>query len=93
MAGFSISYSQCGEDMILKILFGKNKRKGFYVDVGCNNPIQNNNTFKLYLKGWKGINIDGNQSLIDKCKRLRKRDLCLNEIVSSEIREIIFFPR
>ena len=91
MEGFTLSYSQCGEDLILKTIFGKNKHNGFYVDVGCNNPIQKSNTFKLYLKGWRGINIDGNQNLIDKFRKIRRRDICLAELISDQKREIIFF--
>lgn len=91
MEGFTISYSQCGEDVIIRTIFGKNKRQGFYVDIGCNNPIQKSNTFKLYLKGWSGICVDGNEILMKKFRKIRKRDICLNEIVSDESRDLIFY--
>jgi len=91
MAGFTISYSMAGEDLIIKHIFGKNKRDGVFVDVGCNNPIQNNNTFKLYLKGWRGINIDGNENLVKKFKKLRPHDINLNLIISDKKREIFFY--
>ena len=91
MEGFTLSYSQCGEDLILKTLFGKNKRQGVYADIGCNNPIQKSNTFKLYLKGWSGICADGNATLIKSFSKIRKRDICLNEIVSDDCREMIFY--
>jgi len=38
------SYSQEGEDMILRRLFGKQK-KGFYVDIGAHHPKRFSNTF------------------------------------------------
>lgn len=91
MEGFTLSYSQCGEDLIIKTIFGKKKRKGFYVDIGCNNPIQKSNTFKLYLKGWNGICADGNADLMKTFKRIRKRDNCLHAIVSDSKREVIFY--
>jgi FkbM family methyltransferase len=91
MEGFTISYAQCGEDLILKTIFGKGRHNGFYVDIGCNNPIQKSNTFKLYLKGWRGICVDGNARLVNKFRRIRKRDICLNEIVSSDCRTITFY--
>ena len=91
MEGFTLSYAACGEDLILKTIFGKGRRDGFYIDIGCNKPIQNSNTFKLYLKGWSGICIDGNAGLVKKFKRIRKRDICLTEIVSGERREVIFY--
>jgi FkbM family methyltransferase len=91
MEGLTLSYSQCGEDLILKTIFGKNKRQGFYVDIGCNNPIQKSNTFKLYLKGWNGICADGNADLVKKFKNIRKRDICLQAILSDSKREVIFY--
>jgi hypothetical protein len=31
---------------------------GFFVDVGCFHPLFYSNTWKLYKKGWRGVNID-----------------------------------
>ena len=91
MEGFTLSYSQCGEDLALKTIFGKDRRSGFYIDIGCNNPIQKSNTFKLYLKGWKGICVDGNGLLIKQFKKIRKRDICLEAVVSDSKRELTFY--
>ena len=91
MEGFTLSYSQGGEDLILKHIFGKNKRQGLYIDIGCNSPIQKSNTFKLYLKGWSGICVDGNENLIRQFRKIRKRDICLQEIVSDQERDLIFY--
>jgi FkbM family methyltransferase len=91
MEGFTLSYAQCGEDLIIKTIFGKDKRQGFYVDIGCNNPIQKSNTFKLYLKGWRGICVDGNDGLIRRFRRIRRRDTCLCEIVSDAARDVVFY--
>jgi FkbM family methyltransferase len=91
MEGFTLSYSQAGEDLILKHIFGKNRRQGLYVDIGCNCPIQKSNTFKLYLKGWSGICVDGNENLIRQFRKIRKRDICLQEIVSDQERDVIFY--
>src|ERR1035437_7606242 len=51
------SYGQSGEDMILSNIFF-DKKIGFYVDVGANNPCIQSNTHFFYKKGWRGINID-----------------------------------
>jgi FkbM family methyltransferase len=91
MEGLTLSYSQSGEDLVLKQIFGKNKRSGFYVDIGCNNPIQKSNTFKLYLKGWRGICADGNAGLMRKFRKIRKRDICLHAIISDRAQEMIFY--
>ncbi len=55
-----ISFAQEGEDKILEKYFGEHTNKGFFIDVGANHPHKFSNTFKLYLKGWRGINIDAN---------------------------------
>ena len=51
------SYSFGGVDLLIDYIF-KNKNKGFYIDIGCQHPISNNNTYLLFKKGWTGINID-----------------------------------
>ena len=43
------SYSLDGEDLFVEKYF-KEKSSGFYVDVGCHNPIYLNNTFFQNLK-------------------------------------------
>ena len=51
------SYSMDGEDIVISNYF-KDKKKGFYIDIGCYHPIHRNNTFLLFKKGWQGMNID-----------------------------------
>ena len=53
------NFSQGDEEKILNDIFS-NKKKGFYVDVGCYHPKRFSNTAFLYGKGWNGINIDAN---------------------------------
>ncbi len=50
-------YSQEGEDLILKRIFGK-KRSGNYIDIGAHHPIRFSNTYYFYKRGWRGINIE-----------------------------------
>lgn len=88
-----ISYSQFGEDINIDTLVNKNdnSKNGFYIDVGCNNPIKLSNTFNLYLKGWNGIVIDANKDLIQYYKKVRKNDIHVCSAVSNDFREIIFY--
>jgi len=51
------TYSMDGEDLIIFDYF-KNKKEGFFIDVGCYHPYNGNNTKLLYDRGWSGINID-----------------------------------
>jgi FkbM family methyltransferase len=56
----------------------KEKKVGFYIDVGCYHPIRLSNTKFLYDKGWRGINIDISKKSIDLFKINRKKDINLN---------------
>ena len=60
----SNSYSQCGEDLFIEDFF-KHKNDGTYLDIGAFNPVKYSNTLLLYQKGWRGTNIDLNQTSID----------------------------
>ena len=77
------SYSMDGEDLFIKDYF-KDKKNGFYIDVGCYHPIHRNNTFLLHQKGWQGINIDIHQFSIDLFNFLRPKDLNFKMAVSNK---------
>ena len=67
------SYSQDGEDMVLRKIF-KNQKMGFYVDIGAHHPKRFSNTHLLYKKGWKGINIDATPGSMKLFNQLCPRD-------------------
>jgi len=69
-----VHYAQFGEDIILDELLKKDKVDGFYVDVGCYHPKKYSNTYALYKKGWRGINIDLEEDKIIAFRMARPRD-------------------
>ena len=71
------SYSQRSEDIIIDRLLGY-KKKGFYIDVGANDPIRFSNTFRFYKRGWSGINIETNNSRFNKLCVASPKDINLN---------------
>lgn len=83
-------YSQTGEDAIIHFIF-RFQKKGFYVDVGCNDPIRMSNTFYFYLQGWSGICIDANEKLIKKHRKVRPRDIAIHSAVSNVSSEVVFY--
>jgi len=85
-----ISYSFSGVDLIINNIFRDNQ-KGFYVDVGCQHPIKNNNTYMLYKKGWHGVNIDLDKDNIDLFNIARPNDLNVNIAVSDKQKEVDLF--
>lgn len=84
------SYSFNSVDLIVDYIF-KNKKKGFYLDVGAQHPVSNNNTFLLFKRGWRGINIDLDQKNIDLFNIARPKDINLNYAVSDTETEVDLF--
>ena len=75
------NFSQSNEEEILLNLF-KDKKHGFYIDVGSHHPKRFSNTALLYQKGWNGINIDANSENLKLFKFFRKRDYNIRALVS-----------
>ena len=85
----SINFSQTGEDALICSILDVS-HPGFYIDVGCNDPIHWSNTFSLYLRGWSGIAIDANPRLIERFERTRRRDTAVCAAISDEESEFVF---
>lgn len=83
------SYAQNGEDLILDWYLGDNET-GFYVDVGAHHPKMYSNTYRLYRRGWKGINIDANPGSMRRFQRLRPRDINVEAAINSVSQELTF---
>ena len=76
---YNISYSQTGEDLIIDFLIGAKKIKNFtYLDIGANNPVKINNTYKFYEAGYKGVCIEPDPAVFTLLAKKRPRDICLN---------------
>lgn len=75
------SYSQYGEDLILKGLMERDQidlsKKGFYLDVGAHHPTRFSNTKLFYDLGWSGINIEPNEGIKCLFDKTRPRDKTL----------------
>jgi FkbM family methyltransferase len=84
------SYSQEGEDMILRRMFD-NIERGFYVDVGANHPKRFSNTYFFYKKGWSGINIDSTPGSMKLFQKFRPRDINIEAAIAKEQKQITFF--
>ena len=51
--------------------------KGFYIDIGANDPIVDSMTKEFYKIGWHGINIEPVPYLYKLYKKLKPRDINL----------------
>lgn len=86
----NIYFSQEGEDVILDKIFC-DKKVGLYVDIGAHHPIKFSNTYKYYLRGWRGINIDAMPGSMALFKDIRPRDINLEFGVSNKEETLPFY--
>lgn len=84
------SFSQEGEDLILARFF-EHREIGFYVDVGAHHPIRFSNTYLLYRRGWKGLNIDASPGCMARFRRLRPRDINVEAAIAAVRGELKFY--
>ncbi len=87
----TISFSQEGEDILLKRLLGAKKENGFYIDVGAHHPKRFSNTYYFYCKGWRGINIDAMPDSMLAFQKDRPRDINLEMGVSEVQGELLYY--
>src|SRR5579871_3958647 len=83
-------FSQEGEDLIVGRLF-EGQKSGFFVDVGAHHPFRFSNTWLLYRRGWRGINIDGTPGSMEAFRQWRPRDINLECLVSTDAEPRAYF--
>jgi FkbM family methyltransferase len=84
------SYSQEGEDMVLRRIFEK-QTVGFYVDVGAHHPRRFSNTNFFYRRGWRGINIEPSPDALRAFRSSRPRDINLQLGVSDGAATLTYY--
>jgi FkbM family methyltransferase len=61
------------------------------VDAGGYHPLDRNNTYLLYKKNWRGINIDLSEFSIDLFNFIRPKDININVAVSNSDESVTFY--
>ncbi len=83
-------FSQSGQDRILKDHFFKDKKKGFFVEIGAFDGITGSNCFYFEnIQAWDGIAVEASKIQFSKLKKNRKCKL-FNETISSKEKEVEF---
>jgi FkbM family methyltransferase len=86
------SYSQCGEDLIVRFIFDQLKiSKPSYIDIGAHHPYIISNTSLLYLGGSKGVNVEPNPPFFDLFIKERPKDINLNIGISAKEQDLEYF--
>lgn len=83
-----ISYAQHNEDILLFALL-HDVEKGFYVDVGANDPVQDSVTKFFYDRGWTGVNIEPMPEMFKRISKARPKDTNLNVGIAEKKGELI----
>jgi len=84
----ALSYSQTGEDMILRGYLIE--PSGTYIDVGAADPVRGSNTYFLYARGWSGICIDPIAANVAEFRRVRPRDRTIEAVCSNSGEPLLF---
>jgi FkbM family methyltransferase len=86
------SWSQCGEDLILRYLFDLLQiARPSYIDIGAHHPWYYNNTYLFYRQGARGVNVEPDPSLHAVLQRGRPRDVNLNIGIGPQAAELDFY--
>jgi FkbM family methyltransferase len=72
----------------------KNQYYGFYIECGCNDGVQQSNTFNLEKRrDWLGLLIDASPISIFQCQQNRsQRNIFINAVLTSSEHEGKMFP-
>ncbi len=86
------SYSQTGEDLIVKFIFDVLKiQNPTYIDIGAHHPFHLSNTALLSSLGSKGINIEPDPELFALFPKHRPLDINLNCGLSNTDGELLLY--
>ena len=80
------TYSKEHQDLFVKKLIGDN---GFFLDIGCRTPVQENNTKLLESSGWSGMLFDIEEFFIKQCQEQRLNQSFCVDVTSKEFIEIL----
>ena len=86
----SFHYGEFAEDVFIDRIF-RIVKKWIYVDVGCYHPFKGSLTFRLFNRGWSGINIDISKTSIDLFKISRNKDTNLNLAITDYDGDVFYY--
>jgi FkbM family methyltransferase len=86
---YQATYSRFAEDVTLARLLPE--ANGFYVDIGAFHPKFRSNTYRLWKRGCRGINVDVDEFKIAQFRRFRPNDINLALGISSGDTERTFY--
>jgi hypothetical protein len=87
------SFSQCGEDLVVSFILGYlGVSDVTYLDIGAFDPIEINNTYLFYMRGFNGVLVEPNPVMCEKLRSVRPDDVTLTAGIGvRDVREADFY--
>ncbi len=85
-----ISYAQNFEDVILWRAL-KDVEKGFYIDIGAQDPVLDSVSLAFYQKGWRGIHVEPSPAYADALRSARQDEVTIEAYVGDVQGEVQFY--
>jgi hypothetical protein len=87
------SFAQCGEDLIVAFILGYlGVSDVSYLDIGAYDPVEINNTYYFYRKGFHGVLVEPNPVMCEKLRSVRPDDTTLTAGIGvTDVREADFY--
>ena len=84
-------FSEAGQDMLVKDNFFKNKKSGFFVEIGAYDGIKGSNCYHFEkFMNWEGIAVEASPLQFAKLKKNRNCKL-INLAIGSENKQVEFY--
>lgn len=85
-----ISYAQNFEDVMLWRAL-KHVEKGFYIDLGAQDPVIDSVSLAFYERGWTGIHVEPTPSFAQLLRQQRPNDTVIQAVVGNESDILLFY--
>lgn len=85
-----VSYAQNFEDVMLWRALG-HIEKGFYIDIGAQDPVVDSVSKAFYEHGWRGVHVEATPAYAEALRKNRPDELVIEAAVSDRIGEMTFY--
>jgi FkbM family methyltransferase len=91
-------FSQTGQDLLIdhvlrrqRLIPKEKDYAGYYIDIGCADPVSGSNTYFFYQRGWRGLCLDANPDVAGKFQAERPRDTFVSSGVGEKAETLTFY--
>jgi FkbM family methyltransferase len=85
-----VSYAQNFEDVMLWRAL-KHIERGFYVDIGAQDPLIDSVSLAFYERGWRGVHVEPTQQYSNKLRVARPDELILQLAIGNQPGSLTFY--